>query len=678
MKKIFLGLFFIFLIISFFLYDISGRGKAPDFVRPLLIFLLLFFSSFIFFKLKYKKLSYIVLFLENLVLASISLAYFYYQRFDSFVTGDDVIAFFQTDTKEALGYVISYVLTLKAVLVTITLVLINNLFLWLFFNLLNKKESKIIAVRKKIIFIFIAVIFVVASIVLVFELRPIKLYRIMKVEYYQQLEQFNAFSKALNDDSNNLVAVKKNKDPNKGEVYVLVIGESLARSYMGCYQSFLNTTPFLSDSIVNNKAILFENSYSSFVTTQPALTAALSEGTIKKGIIFPKGNFLFNVTKKANVKTYWISNQVKLSKFDTAVAAIADKADYSYFTVTSSDGSQSGALFDEKLIPELSKIVNNIKEEENSLIVIQLMGSHLPYDRRYPNKFDIYKFKDPLIIGKSENNATIYNEYLNSVLYNDFIIEKIYEEVSSHSNFAGLVYFSDHAEDSFDTDLGHNPSAFTFDMTKIPVIVFLSDLYKKAYPDSYENLVNNKSKYFTNDSIYDFILSLMQVESPAIDYSNSMVSKDYKKTLLDVELLNNHKLTDFPEALVKEELLKNSSNVYALKVNSVFKLFYLYDLGFRNFVIDPVFCDYKQLLEKILKFYESSEQKFEPIKIIVQNKGVNIAEGQTEVRGKVTIEEYKDLFFKQNSSSPYNFAYDIYFDNKVVTGFDLETEYDAN
>lgn len=211
MKKLFLGLFFIFLIISFFMYDISGRGKAPDFVRPLLIFLLLFFSSFIFFKLKYKKLSYIVLFLENLVLASISLAYFYYQRFDSFVTGDDVIAFFQTDTKEALGYVISYVLTLKAVLVTITLVLINNLFLFLFFNLLNKKESKIFSVKKKISFILSASIFVIAAIVLVFELRPIKLYRIMKVEYYKQLEQFNAFSKELDSDIKRIKAIKNNK-----------------------------------------------------------------------------------------------------------------------------------------------------------------------------------------------------------------------------------------------------------------------------------------------------------------------------------------------------------------------------------------------------------------------------------------------------------------------------------
>ena len=108
-----------------------------------------------------------------------------------------------------------------------------------------------------------------------------------------------------------------------------------------------------------------------------------------------------------------------------------------------------------------------------------------------------------------------------------------------------MLYFSDHGEN---LTTSHNPDIFDFDMTRIPLWIYLSDTYKNAYPLTDSTLESRKNSYFTNDLIYDLISGLLQAPSnryePKRDFSNP--AYNFTKDTLTT-LLGQHKLSEDPE-----------------------------------------------------------------------------------------------------------------------------------
>ena len=90
---------------------------------------------------------------------------------------------------------------------------------------------------------------------------------------------------------------------------------------------------------------------------------------------------MIELANASGFETFWMSNQVKLSAWDTPVSLIASMSDHQVFINTSGHEDASTTYFDEELINRLKQLKT---ENHRVLVVLHLMGNHTVYEERYP------------------------------------------------------------------------------------------------------------------------------------------------------------------------------------------------------------------------------------------------------------------------------------------------------
>lgn len=307
------------------------------------------------------------------------------------------------------------------------------------------------------------------------------------------LAQYKNFSKERTDRKDNMSKLLLSHKPEAG-VYVLVIGESQNRAHMQAYNYHLATTPWL-DSMKNDKnMLLFTKAYSCHTHTVPTLLYALTAKNQYNNIAVKNAVSVLEVAEAAGFETVWLSNQVKYSAWDTPVTSIASEANQQKWINSTLGESPNTDYFDGKLIEELEKI----KITDKMLIVMHLMGNHGSYEQRYPKAFEKYDGKNTI------------DKYDNSIIYNDYVMSQVYKRARKIPNFKGLVYCSDHA-DAIDKNLSHDAAQFDFDMTHIPLYIYLSDSYIQNNSAKYKSLEKQKNKLFTNDLLFNLMLGVLGI-----------------------------------------------------------------------------------------------------------------------------------------------------------------------
>lgn len=224
--------------------------------------------------------------------------------------------------------------------------------------------------------------------------------------------------------------------------YVLIIGESARRDYMSTYGFHLPTTPFLdkTNGYINAGYI------SSAPATYHSLLNTLHFNPKDKG----KKDYSYNIitlAKMAGIKTFWLSNQGSIGKYDTLASRLGVTADFHYFT--KKGGFATNNADDMALLDELK---TRFKEKTYSnnvrLFVIHLMGSHRNFCQR---------------LKEEEKKLEFINEslscYVNTILKTDKLIEEVVNLLKEQNETYSLIYFSDHGlshinkEDKKEVDL---------------------------------------------------------------------------------------------------------------------------------------------------------------------------------------------------------------------------------
>ena len=387
----------------------------------------------------------------------------YYSVTSTVFAPDTLLAIAQTNIQEAIEYAKDN-FSCK----TIFLIILTNAFV---FFVAIKNTQKILWNKYNL---FLVLYCITACLVGVYKYRDNIITDIPK-QASKTLAQYKNFSKERTDRKDNMSKLLLSHKPEAG-VYVLVIGESQNRAHMQAYNYHRATTPWL-DSMKNDKnMLLFTKAYSCHTHTVPTLLYALTAKNQYNNIAVKNAVSVLEVAEAAGFETVWLSNQVKYSAWDTPVTSIASEANQQKWINSTLGESTNTDYFDGKLIEELEKI----KITDKMLIVMHLMGNHGSYEQRYPKAFEKYDGKNTI------------DKYDNSIIYNDYVMSQVYKRARKIPNFKGLVYCSDHA-DAIDKNLSHDASQFDFDMTHIPLYIYLSDSYIQNNSAKYKSLEKQKT-----------------------------------------------------------------------------------------------------------------------------------------------------------------------------------------
>lgn len=493
--------------VSFILFNFYGNGEIFPFTESMgnylfgvgIFALLIFLQIFLTVKFHRAKLWAALFAAIDLILAIVPLAQLsYFLKYHKGLTMDSLFALYQTNISEAWEFLQAeiapgaFLILILALIICAYLAYRLNLSLSKTYPVLTLSKWKYLAL----------VLFLAVSVVFFFKTNIINtLYKIH--DYSAQLENYNSYqAKTLENLTVDQANAAITKTPG---TIILVIGESAARDQMKVFNPKLpvDNTPWQSAMAQEDKVNFhfFPHAYTSWVQTVPSLQRALTQENQYEKHDFLHSANIINVANKLGYHTYWFSNQQIIGQYDTATTLIAKRADTLGFTRKE---LSSASKYDGELLPFLK----SVPKGQNNFIILHLMGSHLGYQIRYPENFA--KYKD-----------LKHAAYYNTILYNDYILQQIFTYAKENLNLQAMVYFSDHGEDMV---LNHNPDTFTFAMDRIPLWVYTSNAYNKAYPLTFKTLEEHKNKYFTNDLLYDLMVGLLQAKGntyePAADLSN--------------------------------------------------------------------------------------------------------------------------------------------------------------
>lgn len=413
----------------------------------------------------------------------------YYFSENAWLNVEGAMALIETNPAEAYEYMLD-----RTGLGSVVIIILAYLFM-ISLLLISARSISIRHSSKKSI--ALAVVFLILNVVLFVRTRD----NFVTGIYYETKDyqaNYEEFSKAR-EHRKNMAAKLQFETKGDGGVYVLVIGESENRTRMSAYGYTKPTTPWLDSMKGNPGLILFERAYSCHVQTVPALTYALTAKNQYNDVPLDEAVSLLEVAKAAGYETIWLSNQVRYGSWGTPVSVIADNADQQVWINTHVGNTLDTDFYDGELVKRL----DDVKITDKTLIILHLMGSHTSYHSRYPSAFEEFRAD-----GKS-------SEYDNSVLYTDSVIKELWNKVRDIPNFKGLVYFSDHS-DGVNFGVGHNPGTFIFDMAYIPFYMVLSDGYLSSYPERVRQLRQASNDVFTNDLIFNTMLSVMGIRAAGI------------------------------------------------------------------------------------------------------------------------------------------------------------------
>ena len=446
-----------------------------------------------------KKIGFIVELLFILIsFIVVTVFWGYYAVTNTLFGQDTLLALLQTNVTETVEYIFS-VFRINHMLLLLMASLIVVM-------LIKSKNSELIEDKGRI---YKLISFVVLINLLLIHMTRGNFFTNIYVNAEKNLMAYNDFRSMQHDRNLKVKSLVSNNDSNG--VYVLLIGESLNRNHMSAYGYNRNTNPFLDQLRNSNNVVFLENGYSCHVGTVQALTYALTSKNQYNDEELQHSLSIVDVAEAAGYDSIWISNQVKYSVYDTPISVIADASNHQLWLNSNISNPSKTNYHDMKVVDSLKSM--DIKKD--TFIVLHLMGSHRDYEYRYPYSFSYF----------GEEN--LLNQYDNSVRYNDYVVSEIYDYVRKLPNFQAMIYFSDHGEDVVN-ELGHDSNTFTWEMAKIPLVVFMSDEYIKANPEKVQILKQNYNNPFTNDLIFNLVSSLMGIKLDGMyEKNNDFISDKY-------------------------------------------------------------------------------------------------------------------------------------------------------
>ena len=352
-------------------------------------------------------------------------------------------------------------------------------------------------------------------------------------DYVSKIEKFNLEMNLRKNKQVRFAGIHDENKTSSGKTFVLIIGESTGRRHMQLYDYFRPTNPKLAS--ISKELVIFNDVISPHSHTMPSLEKVLTLANFDNMDPLYKEGSIIELFKQANYKTYWLSNQFFFDEFGSSVTSIAKECDYHLFINDDEDVTKTKS-FDGKLLKPLNLILN--KTNENKLIVLHLLGTHGDYLNRFPENATYFKAEDrnkiptknKPFLKESEYGKQVINDYDNAVRYNDEVVYNIIQSVKAKSNYAYVMYFSDHGEEVYDSRqyFSHQESDATTFMFDIPFIIWCSEGYKKENAKKVDYLSHQTNRAYQTDDVIHSILDLSNIKAKRWNPEKSIFNTQYK------------------------------------------------------------------------------------------------------------------------------------------------------
>lgn len=495
----FILLFFLFVvpdIFSFLVYSdlipIIVAATGFLFCYMLLLPVVMLPSSF-------RKIYKFILLLLGLVIFALQIcSIVIYERSVNLLTPDMLAAILATNQAEAQEFVMTYFNWNIALLVLALIAL-----LLIFFYKLNRITLNLNVIPRIILFLFI-----VLSISIVF----LKYENVSKIVTVQMLIKGKVPD--LKEYRQDPILVKCGDTP---ENIVLIIGESFSKYHSSLYGYEKQTNPLLERMVADSALYVYKNVESLALSTIPCIKSIMSSyrNEYADSIEWYKCLTIIDVMKENGYEISWLSNQSKRGVHDNEVGRYAELCDKEYFIGDIYSGLER-SNFDEELLPYIDHCIT---DNGMNFIVIQLMGSHAAYNKRYPVEYERFTVGDYEDAYKelSDDKKQLVAEYDNSVLYNDSVVSEIMNSFAEKE--AVVFYFSDHGEDVFMSSknfIGHGnygnaPSEEV--IKQIPFMVYTTDKFRERFPQIEERIKQAVDTPYRTDSVMYTIMDVAGIDS---------------------------------------------------------------------------------------------------------------------------------------------------------------------
>lgn len=319
---------------------------------------------------------------------------------------------------------------------------------------------------------------------------------------------------------------------------VFVIGESYNKHHSQLYGYDKPTTPRQVEMAAQGSLVPFSDVVASWNLTSFvfkhmfSLYAVGDSGAWCDKPLFPE------VFRKAGYHVTFITNQF-LPKAKEAVYDFSG----GFFL---SDPALSDRLFDEHntelyryddgVVKELSKMEKEAKRQQakGRLTILHLMGSHVDYQARYPQKsfrrFTPQQYDRPDLTPKQRQTLAHYD---NSLLYNDSILKAITDHFADKD--AVVIYVPDHGEEIFDSEPYMSGRLHNADIDyrlarnemEIPFWIWGSPQYIENHPYGWLAIQAAKDRPMMTDALPHLLLYLAGMATPLYRSELNIISPDY-------------------------------------------------------------------------------------------------------------------------------------------------------
>ena len=506
-----------FSIFGFMRY-FSGRYINYPFYIKSFKFIMAFFSFIIFFTLIYfllnlinKRLSDVILKFYTIVSYVLFIVDFLIlKEFNLYISTSTIQILSETNKNEATEFLSSY-LDLKS--------LVLVLFLCIIIYLFSKIKIKIYS--RKVLYFLLFLMIVQLSLVKenkkILSRTPLGRVYVGVKDVENNKKVYKELAKKINSD----VKILANEENIKNIVFV--IGESTTRNHMSLYSYNKKTSPNLERIRENGNLFVFDDVISPHGYTMASLQKVLTFYNRESSKEWWQHNNIIDIMKAAGYYTYWFSNQ------DTNgfAANIGKRANLFLWNNILDDKEFETKIgnFDGEIV-EKSKF--KIDKDTKNFVCYHLIGTHSEFDKRYPKEFDYFKDED-YDKKLSDKKRKAFKTYDNAIRYNDYVIKKIIDIYKNQDSI--IIYISDHAEDLYELGYkGHGEGRLSRYTVEIPMIIYVSNEFKKNHPLILNKIRNSTHRPYVTDDLIHTILDIDGIKTEEFDESRSLINENFNSS----------------------------------------------------------------------------------------------------------------------------------------------------